>query len=680
MPFTGTTNKLVDPRDLLETLRQHPLTSPFRLALYTEQHGRKGLIEAIQTVCPACRNQDPCDVACFQDWQESISLALLTNQPVVRSCAQGGLFFSTPLTGDKELPDCLLGGGLFEQDNGDRPRRRNHAKSAIDDLIDELEAPPPLISKVEAEGIVEEIFRALPRLIEQQSHTLGLTRTTQRLEAVQKLSRELSDCEDSERAVTIVSEALVIIFDLPKVLIIQQQPGSSITVHSTLGLEPDEFQLGQNDLADYFGKSPRHPQILSAQQSAGFFPGLDSRCAYLFPLSESDTQLGAIAILDIDLHGRDQALIELLVSHLATRLARLRTAAGHLQERKVSERLVSMISALALADSRQELYAKILEMSAELLNACRGSLMLLDESDGSLRITAAKGLAEPLANTMTIAFGEGIAGRVAKSGFPMLVNDIERDKRVAVKNRPRFKTKSFLCMPLEVEGRLVGVLNLADKENGSNFTEADLHLIQTFTRHAVLLIDRAATLEKVGKFELLAITDPLTGLYNRRLLQNRLQEEFSRSTRYQQSFCLILADLDNFKIYNDLCGHLAGDNALRKAAELIQRSAREIDVVTRYGGEEFCLILPGTGKKESTFVGERIRWAIEAESFPGESLLPLGRLTISLGIATFPVDGSSAEELIHAADLALYQAKAMGRNRLVFFEPSLAEQSLLSHP
>ena len=400
---------------------------------------------------------------------------------------------------------------------------------------------------------------------------------------------------------------------------------------------------------------------------------------HLFPLRENDCQLGAIILLDVNLHCRDQALIELLVNRLATRLESLRATEGHRQERQFSARLVSMISELSLVDNRQELYRQILEMSAELLMATSGSLMLLNENGGKLKIVAAKGMTSALAKAMSVTYGEGIAGRVAKNGFPMLVNDIERDKRVAAKNRPRFKTKSFISLPLEIEDRLIGVLNLADKSNGTNFTEVDLNLVQTFTNHAVLMIDRAAILEKAGQFEQLAITDPLTGLYNRRLLKDRLQEEFSRSERQRQNFCVIMADLDNFKIYNDICGHLAGDNALRKTASLLRRTAREMDVVTRYGGEEFCLILPGIGKKESVFVGDRIRRAIEMENFPGESHLPLGRLTISLGISAFPVDGVTANELIHAADLALYQAKALGRNRLVLYEPSLDDQALLSH-
>jgi diguanylate cyclase (GGDEF)-like protein len=465
---------------------------------------------------------------------------------------------------------------------------------------------------------------------------------------------------------------------LPKILIVLQQPGHSMTIHSKLGLDPESFQLDQKSLAEHFEKSSGHPETLSAEVLATCFPGLETQAAHIFPLKENSSHLGAIVILDVQLHSRDQALIELLVNRLATRLESLRTAEGRQLERQFSARMVAMISSLSLLGNRRDLYQQILEMSAELLTATSGSLMLLHETEGTLKIEAAKGMTSSLAKTMSVAYGEGIAGQVARSGFPMLVNDIERDSRVATKNRPRFKTKSFISLPLETNERLIGVLNLADKENGGNFTEADLNLVQTFTGHAVLMIDRAATLEKAGKFEQLAITDPLTGLYNRRFLEDRLQEEFSRGERQQQSFCVLLADLDSFKIYNDLCGHLAGDKVLRKVAEIMRLSARDMDVVTRYGGEEFCLILPGTGKKESVFVGERIRRAIEAESFPGESHLPLGRLTASIGIATFPADGVTTNELIHAADLALYGAKQSGRNRLVLYESKLAGQALLS--
>ena len=680
MAHTTTSSiKLVDSRDLLEMLRQHPLSAPFNLALYSEEQGRGGLLAAIQTICAPLSGELHCTAECCRAWEDGISQAMLTNQPVTQSCAQGFICFIVPLPERSDLPDCLLGGGVFEQSatvNRNLERKNHHEGKP---LLLESGNTSQRLSLSEAESMADELSRSLPRLLDQQLHSLSLARTTKRLEAVQSLARDLADCTESEQAIAIVSEALVVLFNLPKVLIVLQQSGLSITVHSTLGLDPESFQLDQKHLAAHFDNTSGHPEVLSGGELKIFFSGLETQTAHLFPLKENNRYLGAIVVLDINLHSRDQALIELLVNRLATRLESLKTAEGRQLERQFSTRMVAMISELSLVGTRHDLYQKILEMSSELLTATSGSLMLLHETEGTLKIEAVKGMTSSLAKTMSVAYGEGIAGQVAKSGFPMLVNDIERDTRVATKNRPRFKTKSFVSLPLEANDRLIGVLNLADKENGRNFTEADLNLIRTFTGHAVRMIDRAAILEKAGQFEQLAITDPLTGLYNRRFLEDRLQEEFSRGERQQQNFCIILADLDNFKIYNDLCGHLAGDNALRKTAEIIRRSAREMDVVNRYGGEEFCLILPGTSKKESVFVGERIRRAIEAESFPGESHLPLGRLTTSIGIATFPADGVTTNELIHAADLALYSAKQSGRNRLVLYEANMEGQTLLSH-
>ncbi len=674
MATAGTSDKLVDPRDLLEMLRQHPLTAPFSLAFYSEDHGRKGLVDAIRSICAPLDNEKICSSACQPIWEEGIARALHSRQPVVSPCSQGFLCMTIPLPQSKDLPDCLLGGGVFERPQLKGPSPR-HMQDPSDGLLVESEPYPQLISVRDAEAIADEVAKALPRLLDRQIHAISLNRTTQRLEAVQKLARDLADSSDTDQALTIVSEALVVLFNLPKVMIVLQQTGQSMTIHSTLGLASDSLQIDQKSLAHALDATEGFPRLFSEEELAAIFPGLETRTAHLFPLGSKHSQFGAIVILDIHLHNRDQALIELLVNRLATRLESLKVAEKHHQERQFSSRMISMISSLSLVNSRKKLYQEILEMSSELLAATSGSFMLLNEEDGTLQIEAAKGMTSSLAKTMSVAFGEGIAGRVAKSGFPMLVNDIERDKRVATRNRPRFKTKSFVSLPLETEDRLIGVLNLADKSNGTNFTEADLNLVQTFTRHAVLMIDRAATLEKAGKFEQLAITDPLTGLYNRRFLENRLQEELSRSERQKQSFCVILADLDSFKIYNDICGHLAGDNALRKTARIMQKTAREMDIVTRYGGEEFCLILPGTSKKESVFVGERIRRAIETDSFPGENHLPKGRLTTSVGIASFPADGVTANELIHAADLALYRAKALGRNRLVLFEPSLETQA-----
>jgi len=673
---TGSTDKLVDPRDLLEILHQQPLMAPFNLTFYSEKNGRKGLVDAIREICVPLDGDTSCTPDCCRGWEEKLSQISLAKRLSVKSCTHGFLCFVLALPENRNLPDYLIGCVAFEHQGRITHVTRAQTPDASDTTIVKSKQPLRSVSAHEAELAIREISHILPQILDGQIHTLSLSRTTQRLEAVQKLNRDLADCTDVDHAMDIVSEALVVLFNLPRILIVLQKPGQAMTVHSTLGLDPDSLKLDQKRLAEYLDGSSCQPRVMPGNEFTAFFHGLQTRSAHIFPIGVKDCRLGIIVILDLDLHSRDQAMIELLINGLASRLESLETAASHQQESQFSARLISMISDLSLVTSSKKLYQKILEMAAELLSASSGSLMLLNESDGTLKIETAKGMNPALAKAMSVTFGEGIAGHVAKSGFPMLVNDIERDKRVAYRNRPRFKTKSFISLPLESEGRLIGVLNLADKSNGSSFTEKDLNRVKTFTGYAVPMIARAATLEKVGKFEQLAITDPLTGLYNRRFLEDRLQEEFSRSGRHKQNFCIILADLDNFKMYNDICGHLAGDQVLRKVASLLRRTARDMDVVSRYGGEEFCIILPGTGKKESVFVGERMRRVIEVESFPGENHLPLGRLTISLGIASFPADGVTENELIHASDLALYQAKAMGRNRLVLFEPSLEGKAL----
>jgi diguanylate cyclase (GGDEF)-like protein len=223
---------------------------------------------------------------------------------------------------------------------------------------------------------------------------------------------------------------------------------------------------------------------------------------------------------------------------------------------------------------------------------------------------------------------------------------------------------------MKVKDRIIGVLNLADKETSNIFTDTDLKHLHILADHAAEMIARTATLEDAHMLQDLAIRDPLTGLYNRRLLETRFNEEISRCSRLKQPFTIIMVDLDYFKSYNDHCGHIAGDNALRKVATLLRKSAREMDIITRYGGEEFCLMLPSTGKEEALFVAERIRRLIENEIFPGETGLPQGKLTTSIGISSFPADGEKFETLVNAADVALYQAKSNGRNRLATYEPA----------
>ncbi len=160
----------------------------------------------------------------------------------------------------------------------------------------------------------------------------------------------------------------------------------------------------------------------------------------------------------------------------------------------------------------------------------------------------------------------------------------------------------------------------------------------------------------------LAVRDGLTGLYNHRYFQEALTVEVLRCNRHDRGFSLIFLDVDNFKIYNDVNGHPAGDVALKSIGHLIGSRLRGSDILCRYGGEEFAIILPETSKELTCKIGEEIRKQIEAHPFEGEASQPEGNLTISLGIATYDDDGKDGSTLMETVDKRLYKAKANGRN------------------
>jgi len=171
--------------------------------------------------------------------------------------------------------------------------------------------------------------------------------------------------------------------------------------------------------------------------------------------------------------------------------------------------------------------------------------------------------------------------------------------------------------------------------------------------------------ERNRLLEELAITDGLTGLYNRRYFEQRLAEEISRCQRYESVLALAMIDVDYFKCYNDANGHQRGDEALTQIGRLIKEIVRCSDVPARYGGEEFAVILPDTDAYGAGAVAERIRRAVEAARFAGEEKQPGGKITVSVGVACYPRDARNADELIQASDCALYLAKNRGRNAVV---------------
>jgi diguanylate cyclase (GGDEF)-like protein len=305
----------------------------------------------------------------------------------------------------------------------------------------------------------------------------------------------------------------------------------------------------------------------------------------------------------------------------------------------------------------------ILEKATEIVDAARGSLMLLDDNEW-LVVKSAKGINDGLAREVKVRLGEGIAGWVAKTGQPLLVKNIEHHEKFKRKNRSGYATKSFLSLPIRVREEISGVLNISDKYTSGVagvFTEKDLDVLSAFVDSSGVALENAFLFEKANQA---AITDALTEVYNQRFLGVRLEEEIKRARRYNHNLSIAVFDIDFFKHYNDTNGHMLGNEVLREIARIIRLSTREIDIVSRFGGEEFVVVFPETDLSGALVRCEKIRKEIYERPFPGEEKQPLGVLTISGGVAELEDPFCEWKALIDKADMALYRAKRLGRNRI----------------
>ena len=264
-----------------------------------------------------------------------------------------------------------------------------------------------------------------------------------------------------------------------------------------------------------------------------------------------------------------------------------------------------------------------------------------------------------------VRLGEGLVGRVAERRLPLIVRDGARDARAAEAERRDWPEAPFslLLLPLVIGGAPVGVVQF-ERDGLHPYTRRDLERVRALAGQAAAAIvngqqHRAVTTQ--------AVTDGLTGLFNRRHVQAALESEQRRAQRYGHPLSVIMLDIDTFKSYNDTYGHTQGDVLIKMVASLLRASVRGVDIVGRYGGEEFIILMPETTKEEAGYTAERLRHAVASATFPGFADDPemVVLKTISLGVATLPEDAADTEMLVTLADQALYQAKRGGRNRAV---------------
>ena len=390
------------------------------------------------------------------------------------------------------------------------------------------------------------------------------------------------------------------------------------------------------------------------------------RAWYFFPVTVNSSLEAILAISDRTLNEADIDIISALCKHAALLIENQRLH-GDLNQ-KVNRLAVAYTLPGTIANHLEyrALLQAILDKSAELLMAEQGSLMLIDQVTEALLVEVKKGIGDTVPEKLAITKGEGIAGKVAAFGESFLVKNLEKDPRFKQKNRQHYKTPSFVSVPLKIEERIIGVLNLSDKTTGEVFDDEDLKLVQTFATHAAIILDRDSLYTQTEELKRLSITDPLTGLLNRRYLLDRLEEELARTKRYERNMCLLMMDLDGFKLYNDTYGHRTGDRILKHVADVTMKSVRTMDVVSRYGGDEFIVILPETDLALAIKIAERLNKDVAKEAFLIENGLGKSEtfITASIGIVSYPQHGETATQLLDNVDKAMYGAKHEGKSKI----------------
>src|ERR1700680_1579100 len=379
----------------------------------------------------------------------------------------------------------------------------------------------------------------------------------------------------------------------------------------------------------------------------------NTRSELAVPLMVRDDVVGVLDCQSENLNHFDSETIDLLALFSTQASMALQNARLHSLERHRASQLEA-INAIAQQMTAvldlKELLSKVCLLIQEAFQLCHVSVLLKDEDELVLRASHGMLTARPLEGGMPP--GEGLWERALAAGKTLIENDMTSDSHSGL----YLETASSMCIPLVSFGQTLGVLVL-DTSRAGAFRANDTRPLESVADICATAIQNANYVERVKQ---LAYLDGLTGIFNRRFFELRIQEEIERARRYGSGMAVIMADIDQFKPLNDEFGHVLGDEVLRQASSLFHQQLRKIDVLCRYAGEEFGILLTQTSAQYAVSVAEKLRKMVESWQFPG---VPR-RVTISAGAAAFPDHGTTRDELVRAADTGLYTAQQAGRHRI----------------
>lgn len=380
-----------------------------------------------------------------------------------------------------------------------------------------------------------------------------------------------------------------------------------------------------------------------------------TRSELAVPLMVRDKVVGVLDCQSENLNHFDAETTDLLTIFSTQASMALENARLYSLERSRASQLEA-INAIAQQTTAvldlKELLSKVCSLIQHAFQVCQVSVLLKDEEDLVLRASYGT-LTARVPEGGRLPAGAGLWGRAFAAGKTLLENDV---KAASDYVGLYVETGSGMCIPLVSFGQTLGVLVLDNARAGA-FNENDVQPLESVADICATAIQNAHYVERVKQ---LAYLDGLTGIFNRRFFELRIAEEIERARRFQTGMAVIMIDIDQFKRLNDEFGHLLGDEVLRQVSSILHQQLRKFDVVCRFGGEEFAVLLSQTNPEHALGVAEKLRKMVETWQFPG---VPRA-VTISSGTANFPEHGTTRDELVKAADAGLYAAKQAGRNRV----------------
>jgi diguanylate cyclase (GGDEF)-like protein len=381
----------------------------------------------------------------------------------------------------------------------------------------------------------------------------------------------------------------------------------------------------------------------------------ETRSEVAVPLLVRDELMGVLDLQSEEPDHFSGEMIDLLTLFSTQASMALEHARLHSLERRRAEQLEA-INAVARQTTAvvdlDELLTVVCHLLLEWFRMDHVAVLLVEGE--TLRLRAHEGHLTP-SFTMgaKLSPGTGLAARALTTGRSVMENDVANVDGYVTGFA---ETQSEICVPLIFFGEKLGVLAL-DSARKNAFDAEDKQPLESVADMCAAAIQNASNFDRMKQ---LAYVDGLTGMHNRRFFEMRIVEELERAGRFQGRMSVIMVDIDNFKKLNDEFGHLLGDEILRSVSSVLKQQLRKMDMVCRYGGDEFAILVPETTGDNALRVAEKLRRQIETHDFPG---VPRP-VTISCGVADYPTHGVTRDEVVAAADSALYTAKQVGRNRV----------------